>query len=95
MYGGQTFHDLMEEEPGTYFLTDFLVRGFRGTILKGMGLDKYPQLKDDYFRNYKRIVYLEQKHDPALVARRKKRPIIWNCRWKFGTQATVCWKNDW
>jgi len=69
MYGGETFHDLMAEEPGTFFLTDFLVRGFRGTILKGMGLDKYPQLKEDYFRNYKRIVYLEQKHDPELVAK--------------------------
>ncbi|MCP4426545.1 MAG: DUF1638 domain-containing protein, partial [Chloroflexi bacterium] len=31
MYGGQTFHDLMKEEPGTFFLTDFLVRGFQGT----------------------------------------------------------------
>ncbi len=72
MYGGSTFHNLMEEEPGTFFLTDFLVRGFRGTILKGMGLDKYPQLKDDYFRNYKRIVYLEQKHDPGLVAKAQK-----------------------
>ncbi len=67
MYGGQTFHDLMDEEPGTFFLTDFLVRGFRGTILKGMGLDKFPQLKEEYFRNYKRIVYLEQEHDPALI----------------------------
>ena len=67
MYGGQTFHELMDEEPGTFFLTDFLARGFRGTILKGMGLDKFPQLKEEYFRNYKRIVYLEQKHDPALV----------------------------
>ncbi len=69
MYGGKTFHDLMDEEPGTFFLTDFLVRGFRGTILKGLGLDKFPHLKEDYFHNYKRIVYLEQNHDPGLIAK--------------------------
>ena len=67
MYAGQGFHDLMEEEPGTFFLTDFLVRSFRGTILKGLGLDRYPELRDDYFRNYKRLVYLVQKEDPDLV----------------------------
>ena len=66
MYGGNLFQELMDEEPGTYFLTDFLVRSFRGSILKGMGLDRYPQLKDDYFRNYKRVVYLAQKEDPQL-----------------------------
>lgn len=67
MYAGQGFHDLMDEEPGTFFLTDFLVRGFRGTILKGLGLDRYPELKDDYFRNYRRLVYLVQKEDPELI----------------------------
>ena len=67
MYGGDTFHQLMDEQPGTFFLTDFLVRGFRGTILKGLGLDRFPQLKDDYFRHYKRIVYLAQKPDPELL----------------------------
>jgi hypothetical protein len=69
MYAGQGFHDLMEEEPGTFFLTDFLVRGFRGTIMKGLGLDRFPQLKEDYFRNYKRLVYLVQHEEPELLAR--------------------------
>ena len=67
MYAGQGFQDLMDEEPGTFFLTDFLVRGFRGTILKGLGLDRYPELRDDYFRNYRRLVYLVQKEDPELL----------------------------
>ncbi len=67
MYAGQGFYQLMAEEPGTFFLTDFLVRGFRGTILKGLGLDRFPQLKDDYFRNYERLVYLVQVEDPALI----------------------------
>ena len=67
MYAGQGFHDLMDEEPGTFFLTDFLVRGFRGTILKGLGLDRFPELRDDYFGNYRRLVYLVQKEDPELA----------------------------
>ena len=66
MYAGKRFEQLMEEEAGTYFLTDFLVRKFKGTILKGMGLDRFPELKRDYFRNYTRLVYLAQSNDPAL-----------------------------
>lgn len=69
MYGAGLFEQLMDEEPGTYFLTDFLVRGFRGTIWRGMGLDRFPELKEDYFRNYRRLVYLAQTDDPELVAK--------------------------
>lgn len=67
MYGGAMFEDLMAEEPGTFFLTDFLIRGFRGTIWHGLGLDRYPELRDEYFRNYRRIVYLAQVEDDALL----------------------------
>lgn len=69
MYSGPAFDTLMEEEPGTFFLTDFLVRGFEGTILRGLGLDRYPELRDIYFGNYRRLVYLRQSTDPALVER--------------------------
>ena len=69
MYGGNMFHQLMEEEPGTFFLTDFLLRTFKGTVLKGLGLDRYPQLKDDYFCNYRRVVYLAQIDDPDMRER--------------------------
>lgn len=72
MYGGELFQDLMDEEPGTYFFTDFLVRSFKGTIVKSMGLDRYPQLRDEYFRNYKRIVYLVQNHDPTLLEKARE-----------------------
>jgi hypothetical protein len=67
MYGGALFDEWMAEEPGTFFLTDFLVRGFQGTIWRGLGLDRYPQLKEDYFRHYRRLVYLSQSEDPALT----------------------------
>ena len=66
-YGGHKFQELMDEEPGTFFLTDFMVRGFRGSIVKGMGLDKYPGLKEMYFANYKRVVYLVQKPRPEYM----------------------------
>ena len=67
MYGGRLFADLMDEEPGTFFLTDFLVRGFNGTIWRGLGLDRYPELMDDYFHNYRRLVYLTQIESLDLV----------------------------
>jgi hypothetical protein len=67
MYGGATFDALMEQQPGTFFLTDFLVRGFEGTVWKGLGLDRFPELKQTYFANYTRLVYLVQQDDPALL----------------------------
>jgi hypothetical protein len=71
-YGGQVFHELMDEEPGTFFLTDFLLRGFEGLVIKGLGLDRFPQLKEDYFRHYRRLLYLVQNEDPALLAKAQK-----------------------
>ncbi len=67
MYGGGQFYNLMAEEPGTFFLTDFLLRGFEGLFIKEMGLDRFPELKASYFRNYKRLVYLVQIPDNELL----------------------------
>lgn len=67
MYGGAAFDDLMAEQPGTFFLTDFLVRGFAGTVLKGLGIDRFPELREIYFANYTRLVYLAQQSAPELV----------------------------
>lgn len=72
MYGGATFNALMDEEPGTFFLTDFLLRGFDGLVWKGLGLDRYPILKDTYFANYKRLVYLAQSDGVALVEKARE-----------------------
>lgn len=68
-YGGASFDALMNEEPGTFFLTDFLLRGFDGLVWKGLGLDRFPQLKNDYFAHYKRLVYLAQREDDDLLRR--------------------------
>ena len=58
--------ELMEEEPGTYFLTDFLVRAFDQVVVRALGLDRHPELRDEYFRNYTRVVWLAQAPTPAL-----------------------------
>jgi hypothetical protein len=57
-----------EHEPATYFLTDFLVRSFDRVVWRGLGLDRYPELRDDYFRNYERVVWLAQAPTPELRA---------------------------
>jgi hypothetical protein len=56
----------LDDEPGTYLLTDFLVRSFERTVVKELGLDRYPELRDDYFRHYTRAVWLAQEPSPEL-----------------------------
>jgi hypothetical protein len=59
---------MFEAEPGTYVLTDFLVRSFRRSVLAELGLDRYPSLWPDYFGHYKRLVWLAQEPSLALEA---------------------------
>jgi uncharacterized protein DUF1638 len=58
----------VREEPGTYFLTDFLARTFERTVVRSLGLDRHPELRDAYFKNYRRVVYLAQRPTPRLLA---------------------------
>jgi hypothetical protein len=67
--GEEAFAALAEEEPGTFYLTDFLARHFDTLVFKGLGLDRFPQLRDDYFRAYRRIVHLAQVDDPETTAK--------------------------
>lgn len=66
--GAETFARLHEAEPGTFYLTDFLVRQFDRLVWRGLGLDRWPHLRDDYFGNYTRVVYLSQFPTPRLLA---------------------------
>ena len=59
---------MFEAEPGTYVLTDFLLRSFDRSVLAGLGLDRYPELWSDYFGHYRRLVWLAQQPTPALAA---------------------------
>lgn len=64
--GAAAFEQLADEEPGTFYLTDFLVRHFDRLVIAGLGLDAHPELRDDYFGNYRRLVYLVQSPSAAL-----------------------------
>ncbi len=68
MYAGAREHEaLMADQPGTFFLTDYLLRGFDGMVWKGLGLDRHPELRKDYFAHYTRLVYLAQEDCPELL----------------------------
>jgi hypothetical protein len=58
----------LEEEPGTYLLTDFLARTFEHTVLRELGLDRHPELRDAYFGHYTRVLWLAQHPTPATRA---------------------------
>jgi hypothetical protein len=64
IFGGFDRH-----EAGTYYLTDFLVRSFDRVVWRGLGLDRHPELRDDYFGNYERVVWLALA--PTATLRRK------------------------
>lgn len=66
--GPERMRRFFEEQPGTYVLTDFLVRSFARTVLRELGLDRFPELRDTYFGNYTRVVWLAQDPDPELHA---------------------------
>jgi len=64
--GSDLFQNLTETEPGSFYLTDFLTRHFERLVIRGLGIDRLPQLKPVYFNNYKRLVYLAQSDSEEL-----------------------------
>ena len=65
--GAATFAALADAEPGTFYLTDFLARHFDALVVRGLGLDRHPELRDQYFAHYARVVLLSQSDDPELT----------------------------
>ena len=65
--GVDRFEALAESAPGTFYLTDFLARHFDKLVIEPLKLDTHPELRDAYFGNYTRLVYLSQTIDPELV----------------------------
>ncbi|MCY4664881.1 MAG: DUF1638 domain-containing protein [Acidimicrobiaceae bacterium] len=65
--GAGTFAGLQEAEPGTFYLTDYLVRHFDRLIMKGLGISQHPELLEAYFGNYTRVVHLAQTDDDRLA----------------------------
>ena len=64
--GSQAFGKLHEAELGTFYLTDFLASHFERLVIRGMGLDRFPELKDQMFGAYKKLVYLAQLEDDKI-----------------------------
>ena len=64
--GSDVIAELSAAEPGTYFLTDFLAAGFERLVWRELGLDRYPDLRDDYFRHYTRVVWLATRRTADL-----------------------------
>lgn len=64
--GSDFFAQVQDEEPGTFYLTDFLAKHFEALVWQGLGLDRHPQLRETYFGAYKRVMLLSQSQDPAI-----------------------------
>jgi Protein of unknown function (DUF1638) len=65
LFARDEVHAALAEEPGTYFLTDFLARTFEHTVVRQLGLDRWPELRDAYFGSYTRALWLAQADTPA------------------------------
>jgi hypothetical protein len=65
--GAAVFDQLQSAEPGTFYLTDFLLRHFDRLVTRGLGLDRHPELALEYFRNYRKLVYLAQNPAPDSI----------------------------
>jgi hypothetical protein len=68
LFARDEVREALAEEPGTYFLTDFLARTFEHTVVRELGLDRHPSLCEEYFRNYTRVIWLAQRPTPATHA---------------------------
>ena len=67
--------------PAPFFLTDWLLRAYEKAVLRGLGLDKHPELAPMIFANYRRLVYLSQEPTDKLLA--KARAIAAEMGWEF------------
>ncbi len=64
--GESRLASFLDDQPGTYLLTDFLVRSFERTVVRELGLDRHPELRDDYFKHYTRVIWLAQEPTEEL-----------------------------
>ena len=64
--GRENFANIQENNIGSFYLTDFLVRHFERLVIKALWIDTHPELLNEYFGNYTQVVYLAQTDDPKL-----------------------------
>ncbi len=68
----RVFAQLADREPGTFYLTDFLLRHFERLVVRPLGLDRHPELTQEYFRNYRKLVYLSQVPRPEAIEQARR-----------------------
>ena len=86
------FEAMADDEPGTFYLTDFLLRHFDRLVIRGLGLDRHPELAPQYFGNYRRLVYLAQVDAPErIAAARARQPTGSGSRSRTASPATADW----
>ena len=66
--GTNEFMSAHDEEPGTFYLTDFLAKHFDALVWQGLGLDEHPELRETYFGNYRRVLLLSQTNNVEIVS---------------------------
>ena len=74
-FAGEDFEEIADERPGTYFLTDWLVRTWDRAVIAGLGLDRFPWLKETYFEHMTHVMYLRQDPDDDGALERKAEAI--------------------
>ena len=70
--GNAEFSATWEDDVTAFYLTDFLARQFEAFVIQPLGLDRHPELKEMYFGNYTRLIYLSQIEDKALQAKARE-----------------------
>ena len=65
--GARRFGQLSDAEPGSFYLTDFLARFFDRFVIEALRLEQHPELIEQFFGNYRRVVYLSQTRDARLL----------------------------
>ena len=81
--GSEVFKEISENEPGTFYLTDFLARHFDRIIIEELGIAKHPELRDMYFGNYKKLIYLAQTDNPELEQMAQDAAVKLNLQYEY------------
>ena len=93
--GRAAFDALAEAETGTFYLTDYMVRHFDRLIVQGLGLDRHPELRDDYFRHYTRCLYIAPDPRCRLSrSRRGRRRQAWAWATPTAMSAMASWRSS-
>jgi hypothetical protein len=83
--GSQRYDEFMEAELGSFFLTDFLVKFFDRLVIEGLGINRYPELKEVYFKHYKQLIYISQTEDLELQQKAQ------DCAQTLGLEYRYCY----